>query len=120
MQEDQDDHLFMFFILQDFRVNSFEQMCINYANESLQYYFNKHIFALEQQEYSKEQILWSNITYHDNQPVLDLIAKKPNGIIHVLDDESNFPKVSTQSLTLSLTPSVFLCHILRPLQFICD
>lgn len=43
--------------------NSFEQLCINYANENLQFYFNKHIFKLEQQEYAKEKIVWQNITY---------------------------------------------------------
>ena len=73
--------------------NSFEQMCINYANENLQYYFNKHIFKLEQQEYQKECISWQHITFHDNQPAIDLIARKPSGILHLLDDESNFPKV---------------------------
>ena len=73
--------------------NSFEQLCINYANETLQYYFNKHIFKLEQEEYSKEHITWTSIRYTDNQPIIDLISKKPSGIIHLLDDESNFPKV---------------------------
>ena len=43
--------------------NSFEQLCINYANEKLQYYFNKHIFKIEQQEYIKEKIEWQNIDY---------------------------------------------------------
>lgn len=47
----------------NFQENSFEQLCINYANENLQFYFNKHIFKLEQQEYAKEKIIWQNITY---------------------------------------------------------
>ena len=35
------------------QVNRFEQFNINFANEKLQEYFNKHIFSLEQLEYSK-------------------------------------------------------------------
>lgn len=35
------------------QVNRFEQFNINYANEKLQEYFNKHIFSLEQLEYNK-------------------------------------------------------------------
>ncbi|XP_074649564.1 unconventional myosin-XV-like [Tubulanus polymorphus] len=85
------------FGFEDFYRNKFEQLCINYANETLQYYFNKHIFKLEQQEYSKEHINWSFIDFSDNQAVLDLLAKKPVGIIHLLDDESNFPKGTDQS-----------------------
>lgn len=36
-----------------FQVNRFEQFNINYANEKLQEYFNKHIFSLEQLEYNR-------------------------------------------------------------------
>ncbi|EFX88395.1 hypothetical protein DAPPUDRAFT_191611 [Daphnia pulex] len=85
------------FGFEDFPENSFEQLCINYANENLQFYFNKHIFKLEQQEYAKERIEWQTITFTDNQPVISLIAKKPIGVLHLLDDESNFPKATDGS-----------------------
>ncbi|XP_014248612.2 unconventional myosin-XV isoform X2 [Cimex lectularius] len=85
------------FGFEDFKENSFEQLCINYANEHLQCYFNKHIFKLEQQEYAKEKIQWQNITYTDNLPVIHLLSKKPVGILHLLDDESNFPRATDVS-----------------------
>ncbi|ESO87137.1 hypothetical protein LOTGIDRAFT_154633 [Lottia gigantea] len=85
------------FGFEDFSVNSFEQLCINYANETLQYFFNQHIFRLEQQEYTKEKIRWNHIDFIDNKPTIDLISTKPAGILHLLDDESNFPQASDQS-----------------------
>ena len=81
------------FGFEDFPENGFEQLCINFANESLQHYFNKHIFKLEQAEYVKEKLEWTPIQYNDNQSILHMISKKPIGIFHLLDDESNFPKV---------------------------
>ncbi|XP_037094410.1 unconventional myosin-XV-like isoform X2 [Pollicipes pollicipes] len=86
------------FGFEDFKENSLEQLCINYANETLQYHFSKHIFKLEQQEYLKEKIEWQSIAFQDNWPVLHLISKKPVGIFHLLDDESNFPKATDVSL----------------------
>lgn len=58
-----------------FKHNSFEQFCINFANEKLQQHFNEHVFKMEQEEYRKEQITWSYIEFIDNQDVLDLIEK---------------------------------------------
>ena len=39
-----------------FDINSFEQLCINFANEKLQQHFNKQIFKQEQEIYLKEAI----------------------------------------------------------------
>ena len=85
------------FGFEDVVENSFEQLCINYANESLQYWINKQVFKIEQAEYAKEKIEWTPIPYHDNQPILHILAKKPVGVFHLLDDESNFPKASDLS-----------------------
>uniref|UniRef100_A0A158R5X7 Myosin motor domain-containing protein n=1 Tax=Syphacia muris TaxID=451379 RepID=A0A158R5X7_9BILA len=69
--------------------NSFEQLCINYANEHLQAYFNQHIFKFEQEEYRKEGIEWTNIEYTDNIGCVQLFQKKPYGILRLIDEESN-------------------------------
>uniref|UniRef100_G3TWQ5 Unconventional myosin-Va n=1 Tax=Loxodonta africana TaxID=9785 RepID=G3TWQ5_LOXAF len=74
-----------------FEINSFEQFCINYANEKLQQQFNMHVFKLEQEEYMKEQIPWTLIDFYDNQPCINLIESKL-GILDLLDEECKMPK----------------------------
>ncbi|XP_020354323.1 unconventional myosin-IXb isoform X10 [Oncorhynchus kisutch] len=86
------------FGFEDFETNSFEQFCINYANEQLQYYFNQHIFKLEQEEYQAEGITWHNIDYTDNVGCIHLISKKPTGLLYLLDEESNFPHATDKTL----------------------
>ncbi|XP_073978459.1 unconventional myosin-IXb-like isoform X2 [Rhodnius prolixus] len=78
--------------------NSFEQFCINYANEHLQHYFNQHVFKYEQEEYRKEGIKWRDIDFLDNSACLHLIEGKPNGLLCVLDDQCNFPGASNETL----------------------
>ncbi|KAG2372288.1 Myosin-12 Myosin XI [Vigna angularis] len=104
---------------ESFKINSFEQLCINLTNEKLQQHFNQHVFKMEQEEYTKEEINWSYVEFVDNQDVLDLIEKvffiiiasenifsirstyeticmsimqKPGGIIALLDEACMFPK----------------------------
>ncbi|KAI9741850.1 MAG: Myosin type-2 heavy chain 1 [Cirrosporium novae-zelandiae] len=73
-----------------FAKNSFEQFCINYANEKLQQEFNQHVFKLEQEEYLREEIDWTFIDFSDNQPCIDLIEGKL-GVLSLLDEESRLP-----------------------------
>ncbi|XP_056148593.1 unconventional myosin-X [Lampris incognitus] len=85
------------FGFENFEVNRFEQFNINYANEKLQEYFNKHIFSLEQLEYNKEGLLWEDINWMDNGECLDLIEKKL-GLLALLNEESHFPKATDDTL----------------------
>ncbi|KAG5852505.1 hypothetical protein ANANG_G00063140 [Anguilla anguilla] len=85
------------FGFENFEVNRFEQFNINYANEKLQEYFNKHIFSLEQLEYNREGIRWEAIDWMDNAECLDLIEKKL-GLLALINEESRFPKGTDDTL----------------------
>ncbi|QHO36301.1 myosin-1 [Arachis hypogaea] len=76
---------------ESFNRNSFEQFCINYANERLQQHFNRHLFKLEQEEYIQDGIDWAKVEFEDNQDCLNLFEKKPLGLLSLLDEESTFP-----------------------------
>lgn len=84
-----------------FAKNSFEQFCINYANEKLQQEFNQHVFKLEQEEYVREEIDWTFIDFSDNQPCIDLIEAKL-GILSLLDEESRLPMGSDEQFVTKL------------------
>ncbi|XP_027009366.2 unconventional myosin-IXb isoform X2 [Tachysurus fulvidraco] len=86
------------FGFEDFKANSFEQFCINYANEQLQNYFNQHIFLLEQADYVLEGISWTSVSYTDNIGCINLISKKPTGLLYLLDEESSLPQATYSTL----------------------
>ncbi|XP_049321456.1 unconventional myosin-Vb [Astyanax mexicanus] len=76
--------------------NSFEQFCINYANEKLQQQFNRHVFQLEQEEYVREELPWNRIEFSDNQPCITLIEGSL-GLLDLLDEECRVPKGSDEN-----------------------
>ncbi|CAL8273247.1 unnamed protein product [Arctogadus glacialis] len=86
------------FGFENFVKNSFEQLCINFANEQLQQFFVRHVFKLEQEEYSREGVVWTHIEYNDNQRTLDVLAGKPLNILALIDEESSFPKGTDRTM----------------------
>ncbi|XP_041077515.1 unconventional myosin-XV-like [Polyodon spathula] len=79
---------------EDLGVNSFEQLCINYANEQLQHFVNKAVISHEQEEYSLEQIEWFPVHLPDCQSCLEMISARPHGILRILDDQTSLPQAT--------------------------
>ena len=81
------------FGFEHFEVNSFEQLCINTANEALQGNYNTHIFAKDMEECRAEGINVTEVEFPDNTPCIDLVMKsKPPGIFSLLDSASLLSK----------------------------
>eukprot|EP01125_Pyxidicula_operculata_P006863 TRINITY_DN2356_c0_g1_i3.p1 TRINITY_DN2356_c0_g1~~TRINITY_DN2356_c0_g1_i3.p1 ORF type:complete len:1556 (-),score=486.31 TRINITY_DN2356_c0_g1_i3:1298-5965(-) len=96
-----------------FKLNSLEQFCINYANEKLHQQFNEHMFKAEQQEYTKEGVEWTEISFVDNKPTIDLIEKSTTGVLAMLDEECRMPKGSDQTYLEKLRKSKSMCKEIR-------
>uniref|UniRef100_A0A673YQA3 non-specific serine/threonine protein kinase n=1 Tax=Salmo trutta TaxID=8032 RepID=A0A673YQA3_SALTR len=102
------------FGFENFKRNSFEQLCINIANEQIQFYFNQHIFAWEQDEYLNEDVDARVIEYEDNRPLLDLFLQKPMGMLSLLDEESRFPQATDQTLVEKFEDNLKSKNFWRP------
>ncbi|KAJ7594228.1 glycosyltransferase family 2 protein [Mycena floridula] len=72
------------------RPNSLDQFCINFANERLQNWTQKHIFESNVNEYNTEGIarFAPQISYFDNTECIRLLQNKPGGLIHIMDDQA--------------------------------
>jgi myosin heavy subunit len=42
---------------------------------------------MQLQEYVAEELDWSVISFRDNQPVIDMISKKPTGLLIMLEEQ---------------------------------
>lgn len=125
------------FGFENFPRNSFEQICINIANEQIQYYFNQHIFTWEQQvsdemnheilwcpyshtsipfvqEYMAEGVPVDLVEFSDNRPVLDLLLSRPLGLLALLDEESRFPRATDRTFIEKCHSNIKSKHYIRP------
>jgi len=73
-----------------FKKNSFEQLCINFANEKLQQLYISYVFKAEINEFIKEGLkeFLCELTFKDNQHIIDLLEGAPLGIFNLLDESS--------------------------------
>uniref|UniRef100_A0A3Q3XK94 Uncharacterized protein n=1 Tax=Mola mola TaxID=94237 RepID=A0A3Q3XK94_MOLML len=86
------------FGFENLQTNNFEQLCINYTNEKLQFYINQQIFTLKQEDYVSEGIIWQNIDYSDNSGCIQLFSEKSTGLFDLLDQECNLPEATDETL----------------------
>ena len=85
------------FGFENFKRNSFEQMCINFTNEKLQAHFMDSLVKLRIEEYTREGIDSKAIEFPDNEAQLALLDHKSRGIFAMLDDECSVPNGSEQN-----------------------
>ncbi|CAM9101018.1 unnamed protein product, partial [Hapterophycus canaliculatus] len=74
--------------------NEFEQLLINFTNESLQDTFNKQVFNNELKLYEEEGIDVVVSTCPDNAECLNMLSSRPGGIIPRLDNVCAEPNPS--------------------------
>jgi myosin heavy subunit len=86
------------FGFESFVTNSFEQLCINFCNEKLQFHFNEHIFRMEQALYEAEGVPISCTDFKDNKPALELMEAKATGIFSMCDEEISVPRGSDDGM----------------------
>ena len=85
-----------------FDYNGFEQICINFANEKLQQFFNQNMFDLEQEDYVREGLEWGNVDFGMDLQKCITMFEKPMGLLAILEEESLFPKATDQSFATKL------------------
>ena len=81
-----------------------EQLCINYANETLQGHFNRVVTATEKDMYEREGVEIDEIVYNERLSTIDqcltLVGAKRMGVFSLLDDQVKQGKRASDSAWL--------------------
>ncbi|TRY68528.1 hypothetical protein TCAL_13103 [Tigriopus californicus] len=90
------------FGFEDSKPSQLEQLCINLCSETMQHFYNTHIFKSSIESCREEGIAMDvNIEYVDNVPVIDLISSLRSGLLSMLDVECSvrgFPETYVQKV----------------------
>uniref|UniRef100_A0A671W4E4 Myosin XVI n=1 Tax=Sparus aurata TaxID=8175 RepID=A0A671W4E4_SPAAU len=87
------------FGFEEFQRNAYEQLCVNMTNERLRQYVSEVLFQQEQAECLQEGIAMDTPRSPTNHPgVLDFFLQKPQGLLCVLDEESQSLRPAEQTL----------------------
>ncbi|CAJ1079539.1 unconventional myosin-XVI isoform X2 [Xyrichtys novacula] len=87
------------FGFEEFQRNGFEQLCVNMTNERLRQYVSEVLFQQEQTECLQEGIAMETPRSHSNlSAVLDFFLQRPQGLLCVLDEESQSLRPAEQTL----------------------
>jgi myosin heavy subunit len=78
--------------------NSLEQLLINHANETLQQFFMERTMGAELAMYAEEGVRVPPIRVPDNGRCVELVHRRPSGIVWLIEDEGSMPKPSDESL----------------------
>merc|ERR1719507_513418 len=105
------------FGFEDMATNGFEQVFINTTNEQLQKVFNDLVFEAEAEEYTREGIDWDKTCFPDNTPCIELLTKRPIGILRLLDSECSRGFVASDGA--KLVAKVNKAHASSPFFEVC-
>lgn len=84
-------------------INSFEQLCINYANEKLQQVFQRAVFSFEEQEYQAEGLEWEVDDVPEQSTLcLEAMEEPHQGLFALLDEQSRLKTGSDAKFIHSL------------------
>uniref|UniRef100_A0A673XRC8 Myosin XVI n=1 Tax=Salmo trutta TaxID=8032 RepID=A0A673XRC8_SALTR len=87
------------FGFEEFQRNGFEQLCVNMTNERVRQYVSEVLFQQEQAECLQEAVTMETLRSPGNQPaILDFFFQKPQGLLSVMDEESQSLRPTEQTL----------------------